>query len=115
MPTQAKVLSEEEEKLHMTQVEEFSPEYLQDFGNQEELDQILFRLMQPHAYTARSEFEKRKSQQEQRKKWLDTILNNQTALHMTQDKVRQLADATRNQNNKTGNQSGGSGGFTPGR
>lgn len=110
MPSIAKILSDEEhEKLELTQVEEISPEFVQDFGNQEELDQVLFRIMKPHAFVARNEYLKRKQEQERHKKWLDTITNGQLNLRVTQDLVKELANKSRNQNGN-GNGAGGLGG-----
>lgn len=97
MSTLAKILSEDE-KLEFAQVEEFSPEYISQLGNEAELDQVLFRIMNPHAFTARNDYEKKKAERKKREEWLQVIVNNQNNLRMAQDKIKQLASGMKDQN-----------------
>jgi catechol-2,3-dioxygenase len=89
MSTLAKILSEDE-KLEFAQVEEFTPEYINQLGNEAELDKVLFRIMKPHAHAARNDWEKRKTEQKKREEWLEVIVKNQNSLRMAQDRIKQL-------------------------
>ncbi len=103
MSTLAKVLSEDEDKLEFAQVEEFTPEFINQLGNEAELDKVLFRILKPHAHAARTEYEKRKTQQKTREEWLQVIVNNQNNLRVTQDRIRQLASKQAEQNSSGSN------------
>ena len=98
MPTLAKILSEEEEKLELAEVENITPEFIQDFGNQENIDDVVFRIFAPHAHTAKNQYEERKKQQFAKEKWLATIVNNQNALLNTQSQVKSLVERLKTQN-----------------
>ena len=98
MSALAKILSEDD-KLEFGQVEEFTPEFISQLGNEAELDKVLFRIMKPHAYAARSEWEKRKNEQKKREEWLAVIVDHQNSLRLSQDRIRQLASKDPAQNN----------------